>query len=128
MKKTIVMLLLCRRVIADLLIISIEKNTDVEAFGIYDYNNAVLSAAARMPDIALIEIPEKHGTPALDTLEICMGIKETCPDCKVVLLCPEQDKMSVNECVMAKKQGKVEDFLFYESGVEYLVSKLESLY
>ena len=128
MSKTIVMLLLCRRVIADLLIKTIERNNDVEAFGVYDYKNAVTSAAARKPDIALVEIPEKHGTPALDTLEICEGIKAICPGCKIVLLCPEQDKDSVSASVEAKKQGKIEDFLFYDSGVDYLVSKLEALY
>ena len=128
MEKAIVMLLLCRRVIADLLIESIEKNGDVEALGIYDYNNAVDFAAACNPDIALVEIPEKHGTPALDTLDICQNIKETNPDCKIVLLCPEQDNKSVTMCVEAKKQGKVEDFLFYDSGINYLVSKLEALY
>ena len=128
MEKTIVMLLLCRRVIADLLIESIEKNGNVDALGIYDYDSAVNFAAACCPDIALVEIPEKHGTPALDTLDICQSIKGTSPGCKIVLLCPEQDSDSVTMCVEAKKQGKVEDFLFYDSGVNYLVSKLEALY
>ena len=128
MKKTIVMLLLCRRVIADLLIKSIEKKEGVEAFGLYDYKNAAITAASRKPDVALVEIPEKNGTPALDTLEICEGIKTNSPGCKIVLLCPENDKESVNVCEEAKKQGKVEDYLFYDSGVDYLVSKLKALY
>jgi len=128
MKKTIVMLLLCRRVIADLLITSLERNSDVEAFGVYDYKNAVNAAASRKPNIALAEIPETQGTPARDILEICDGIKSVTPECKIVLLCPEHDKESVSSCVEAKKQGKVEDFLFYDSGVDYLVSKLEALY
>ena len=128
MKKTIVMLLLCRRVIADLLISSVEWSGAVEAYGVYDYRNAVHSAISRKPDIALVEIPEKHGTPAQDTLEICQAIKAELHNCKIVMLCPEQDKESVSACVDAKKQGKVEDFLFYDSGVDYLVSKLEALY
>ena len=128
MEKTIVMLLLCRRVIADLLITSLEKNGNVHAFGVYDYKNAVNTTASRKPNIALVEIPERHGTPARDTLEICDGIKGARPECKIVLLCPERDKESVNVCVEAKKQGKIEDFLFYDSGVDYLVSKLEALY
>ena len=128
MRKTIVMLLLCRRVIADLLIKSLERNSDVEAFGVYDFNNAVNAAISRKPNIALVEIPEKHGAPAIDALDVCEGIKTAIADCKIVLLCPEQDKASVNSCVEAKKQGKIEDFLFYDSGVDYLVSKLEALY
>ena len=102
MKKNTVMLLLCRRVIADLLIESIEKNGGVVAFGVYNYENAVTSAAVYMPDIVLVEIPENYGTPALDTLEICENVKETSPGCKVVLLCPEQDKNNVHICVKAK--------------------------
>ena len=127
MKKNIVMLLLCRRVIADLLINSIVKKGGMEAFGIYDYKNAVTVSLARKPHIALVEIPERHGTPAQETLIICEGIKESSAGCKIILLCPEQDKESVNICIEAKKQGKIEDFLFYDSGVDYLVSKLEAL-
>ena len=128
MEKTIAMLLLCRRVIADLLIVSIEKSGGVEAFGIYDYNNAVTAVESRKPNIALVEIPEKRGEPAMDTLDICDKIKAVRPECKIALLCPEQDKKSVDACVEAKKQGRVEDFLFYDSGVDYLVSKLKALY
>ena len=128
MEKTIVMLVLCRRVIADLLIKSLERKGNVHAFGIYDYKNAVMTAESRKPSVALIEIPERHGAPAQEMLIISEGIKEKSPGCKVVLLCPEQDKNSVNISVEAKKQGKVEDFLFYDSGVDYLVSKLEALY
>ena len=128
MNQTIVMLLLCRRVIADLLIKSIGRNDNVETYGVYDYRNAVSAAESRKPDVALVEIPEKHGSPARETLDICEGIKAVLPKCKIAILCPEQDKESVNACVEAKKHGKVEDFLFYDSGVDYLVSKLEALY
>jgi DNA-binding NarL/FixJ family response regulator len=128
MKKTIVMLMLCRRVIADLLISVIEKQGGVEAFGEYIYKNAVTTAISRKPDIALVEIPEQYGNPADDTFIVSEGIKEASPGCKIVMLCPEKDKASVNACTEAKKAGKIEDFLFYDSSVDYLVSKLEALY
>ena len=122
------MLLVCRRVIADLLINAIGKKGEMEAFGIYNYKNAVNTAMSRRPDIALVEIPERHGNPAKETLEICEGIKEASPDCKIVILCPEQDENSVNACIDAKRSGNISDYLFYDSGVDYLVSKLKSLY
>ena len=101
MEKTIVMLLLCRRVIADLLIESIEKNGNVDALGIYDYDSAVNFAAACCPDIALVEIPEKHGTPALDTLDICHNIKGTSPGCKIV---GPAGEVEISEGVIAAKR------------------------
>ena len=125
--KKVVMLVLGRKVIADLLIKAIGKQSNMEAFGIYDYKNAGITALSRKPYLALVEIPEKHGFPALDTLNVCGEIKKSSPDCKIVLLCPEQDKESVDACIDAKKRDEIEDFLFYDSSVDYLASKLESL-
>ena len=127
MNKPIVMLVLCRRVIADLLIRTIEKKGVMEAFGIYNYKNAVDTAVSRRPDIALVEIPEQHGSSAKDTLIICDGIKEASPGCKIAVLCPEKDEAGVDACIEAKKAGRIEDYFFYDSGVDYLVSKLKAM-
>ena len=127
MKTKTVMLVLCRRVIADLLVKAVSNRAGLDAFGLYDYNNAGTTALARKPNLALVEIPERYGTPALDTLDVCDEIKKASPECKIVLLCPEQDKESVNVCIDVKKRGEIADFLFYDSSVEYLASKLESL-
>ena len=127
MNRPIVMLVLCRRVIADLLIRAVEKKGVMEAFGIYNYENAVDTAASRRPDIALVEIPEQYDNSAKDTLMICDGIKEASPGCKITILCPEKDEAGVNACVEAKQAGRIEDYFFYDSGVDYLVSKLKAL-
>jgi len=42
-------------------------------------------------------------------------------------MCPEQDKKSVDACVEAKKTGKIEDYVFYDTSPEYLTSKLEAM-
>ena len=127
-KKKIVMLVLCRRVIADLLIKAVGKQSDLEVFGVYDYQNAGNEAMLRHPYIALVEIPEKHGFPALDTLAICNEIRKESPGCKIVLLCPEHDRESVEICIDVKKRGEIEDFLFYDSSMDYMASKLKALY
>jgi DNA-binding NarL/FixJ family response regulator len=127
MNKPIIMLLLCRRVIADLLIRAIEKKGVMEAFGIYDYKNAVDTALSRHPDIALVEIPEQYGSSAQNTLLLCGAIKAASPGCKIAILCPEKDEAGVNACIEAKQAGRIEDYFFYDSGVDYLVSKLQAL-
>ena len=99
----------------------------MDAVGIYEYKYAIINTASRKPDIALVEIPERDGTPALDTLEICAGMKAESPECKIVLICPEEDDESVAACIEAMKQGQIEDFLFYDATVDYLVSKIEAL-
>jgi response regulator RpfG family c-di-GMP phosphodiesterase len=122
-----VMLVLCRKVISGLLIEAIQKRTEITAFGVYEFNKAKNMAMVRQPKIALVEIPERHGTPAQDALDICEEIKEVSPGCKVMLICPENDEESVRACLKAVKERKINDFLFYDSSVDYLVAKLESL-
>ena len=121
------MLVVGRKVIADLLVKSIGSQSNMEAFGVYDYKSAGTAALSRRPELALVEIPEKQGFPALDTLNICGEIKKINPECKIVLLCPEHDKESVDVCIDAKQRSEIEDFLFYDSSVDYLASKLKAL-
>ena len=122
-----VMLVLCRKVISGLLIEAIQKRIEMAAFGVYEFNKAKNMALVRQPKIALVEIPERHGTPSQDALDVCEEIKEVSPGCKVMLICPENDEGSVKACLDAVKKGKVNDFLFYDSSVDYLIAKLESL-
>jgi DNA-binding NarL/FixJ family response regulator len=121
------MLVLGRRVLAEHLIKTIELHPNIKAFGVYNYNHAAMEAAVRSPDIALVEIPEREGFPALDTLQVCGEIRKASPGCKIVILCPEHDKESVRTCVESKREGRIEDFLFYETSADFLAAKVASL-
>ena len=79
------------------------------------------------PKIALVEIPENRGDPARDALNVCGDIKKASPGCKMILICPENDEESVSACIEAVKEGEINDYLFYDLSVDYLVSKLISL-
>ena len=125
--KKVVMLVLCRKVISGLLLEAIKKRTDMDAFGVYEFDKAKAMAMARQPKIALVEIPENRGNPACEALGVCVDIQEVSPDCKILLLCPENDEGSVSACIEAVREGKISDYLFYDLSVDYLVSKLISL-
>ena len=121
------MLVLWRRVISDLLIGKIGKRNGVEAIGVYSLSEARTAAEILKPCVALVEIPLRQGEPALEALKVCEEIKEVSAGCKTAILCPEEDDESVQICIEAKRQGKIDDFLFYDSTTVYLVSKIESL-
>lgn len=127
MDKNTVMLVLCRRVIAGLLVEAIQKRIDMEVFGLYEYNKAKNMAELRKPKIALVEIPERHGFPVQYVLDVCKDIQEASPGCKIILICPENNEESVEATLKAKKEGEIDDFLFYDLSVDYLVAKLETL-
>ena len=122
--KRIVMLVLCRKVISGLLIEAIKSRTDMDAFGLYEFNKAKGMAMMRQPNIALVEIPENRGHPARDALDVCGDIQEASPGCKIMLICPENDEESVKACIEAVKEERISDYLFYDLSVDYLVSKL----
>ena len=125
--KGIVMLVLCRRFMADLLTEAFKKRKRIQAFGVYEFSKAKNMALVRKPDIAVVEIPERYGNPGQDTLDVCKDIKEASPGCIIMLICPENDEKSVEACIEAKRHGKIEDYVFYDSTVDYLASKLEAL-
>ena len=127
LKEEIVMFVLCRKIIAGLFIDHIQSNTQMRVFDVYEFNKVRNMALVHKPVIALVEIPERHGDPAQDALDVCNDIKEASPGCKIMLMCPENDDGSVGACVDAMKKGKIEDFLFYDASPEYLTSKLESM-
>ena len=127
MEEKIVMLVLCRRVLANLFIEHIQNNSQMEAVGVYDFKKVRNMALIRQPTLALVEIPERHGDPAQEALDVCKDIREVSPGCKVMLMCPEKDDKSVEVCVEAKKKGEIEDFVFYDTTPEYLAKKLEAM-
>ena len=127
MDKKIVMLVLCRKLIADFLIEAIHKRTDLETCALYEFKRVKDMAMVKKPKIALVEVPERHGTPAMDAIAVCEEIKEASPGCKIILICPENDRDSVKATTQAVKAGKIDDFMYYDLSADYLVTKLESL-
>ena len=127
MDKKIVMLVLCRKIITELLVEAIHKRTNLETFALYEFNRAKDIAMMKKPNFALVEIPERQGTPAMDAIAVCEEIKEASPGCKIILFCPENDRESVKASTKAAKDGKIDDFMFYDLSIDYLVAKLEMM-
>ena len=127
MQNNTVMLVLCRKVMAGFFIEHVSKSGVMEAFGVYKFNEAKNMATVRQPKLAVVEIPERQGDAVLEALDVCEDVREASPECKIILICPEQDKKSVEACQQAKSHGMIEDYVFYDCSAEYLTSKLESL-
>jgi len=121
------LLVLCRRVIAELVTEYMESNTNMKAHCVYRYDEARLMVSILQPIVALVEVPERHGDPVLDAFDLYDFIKEECPDCKILLMVSEQDKKGVAACVEAKQKGRIEDFIFYNASVQYMTAKLEAM-
>jgi len=126
-KHKTVILALCRKLISNLIKETIEKRPGMEVIAGDGYKYADVIAETHKPNIALVEMPERDGTPDPDILKICGEIKAGSPGCMVILICPEKDSDRVNECVEAKKRGYIDEFLFFDATSDYLISKIEAL-
>ena len=124
MTQTIVFAML-RRSVAQGLIAKINDATDsIRAIYESDYDKAVSAASASSADAVVIEITEFGGYDTDYCLELCDHIKIETPGCRLLLICPEQNEESVSTVGEAKLSGRIDDFLFYSSTTDYLLSKL----
>ena len=117
-----------RKMLSDALIEHSISYTHFELVAAQNYSTAALTAESCSPEIAVVEIPESGSwKPAEKCLGICDAIQRQFPKCKQVILCNEDDTDSYNAAIRAKQENRIDDFLFYDSSVHYLFSKLEAL-
>jgi len=100
---------------------------DPEIHLIFEPSHSLAQAAvrSRAADAALIEVAESgehHGIA--DCLSLCARLREEAPQCKLLLMCPERNRGDVSRAVEAKRSGHIDDFVFYESSIDYVAAKL----
>lgn len=54
-------------------------------------------------------------------------LREHSPECKLLVMCPEQDEKSIKQVVDSKGKKQIDDFVFYDVTTDYLASKLLSI-
>ena len=106
---------------------SLSGNPDFELFLNQDYKNVKDYVLTYKPDITLVEIPESKAYHPKEYLEICAEVRETAPQCKLLLMCPENSDESKRAAVESMHSGIIEDFIFYDVSIEYLATKLKAL-
>ena len=123
-----VLLVMQKRMLSDALIAHPSNDTRFTFTTEPRYASAALTAEAYSPEIAVVEIPESGSwKPAEKCLAVCDMIRRQLPDCKLVILCSEDDKDSYQAAIQAKQESRIDDFLFYDNSAHYLLSKLEAL-
>lgn len=116
-----------RKILAQSLIEVMKNDGRFEFYPEYVSENIPIAVQKYGVDIALIEIPETGENPAENCLKLCCDIRKGSPRCKLFLICPENNEFGKKIIVQAKQQGQIEDFVFYDSSLDYLIHKLESM-
>ena len=113
-----IVLTMRRKPIAQGLMLMLGGNPDLRLTCEPEYGSA---------DVALIEVNESVRNDVSRCLTLCDRLRKEAPQCKLLLMCPEQDRTAVAQAVEAKRAGRIDDFVFFDSTTDYLISKLLSM-
>ncbi len=118
-------LVIQRKLIEQALFKRLRKATGACLYCERDYARAEQLIGAHKVAAALLEVAESGAYDITLCLALCTRLKST--GCKFVLLCPEQSKQVVTAATDALKRGIIDDFVYYDSSLDYLAAKLLSI-
>ena len=79
-------------------------------------------------DILLMESAYDVGATPDDCLKNAERLRSLCPRCKVIMLCDENSVPEIaRQVVQAKKDGRIDDFVYSSVSESYLMALLSAL-
>ena len=117
------------KVFAQSLSTQIKNNPDLgfEPFLLHDPHQAILDAEVLNIDIAVVEMITGDQTDNEAVLSLCEGLRQVVPDCRLLLFVSQDDNASRKAAIKAMKRKIIDDFVFYDESLQYLLAKLGSL-
>ncbi len=91
------------------------------------YENLLATSKKAQVKVILVEVPESGLPNIFGCLAIIDQIKNSIPNCKVLLMCSELDHEAVKVAIKAKQAKRVDNFIFYDTSMEYLKASLKAL-
>lgn len=122
-----VLLFMRRKVLSGALSRLAREETQLRFFTETNPDNLLIAARSHGAEIAVVEVAESGAHPARDSLRLCDELRRGLPGCKLLLLCSESSEESRRLAVSAKQEGRIDDFVFYDTSVDYLMSKLQAM-
>ena len=119
-----IILIALRQPVAELLTQKLRGVPDVRLICEPDYIKFSDAISTYGADTALIEAKETGEHKVAYCLSLCERMRMETPECRALLLCPEQDAPGVSMAMEAKRDGRIDDFLFYNATTDYITSKL----
>lgn len=92
-----------------------------------DYTKADVAIHTHLAAGALLEVSEDGANDIGFCLALCAKLRKATPHCHIMLMCPEGQTEAVHRAIEAKRRGEIDDFVFYDVSLDYLVASLQSL-
>lgn len=121
------------KVLAQSLVFLIKNTPDIpmEPYVFHSYKQAVIDAEVFEINIAVIEMiietnDENHEETGT-TLSLCNDLRKTTPNCQILLLVQQDNKDNQNTAMKAVNDKIVDDYIFTDTSLDYLLAKLLAL-
>lgn len=95
-----------------------------EPFLLLNPPQAALDAELLRLDIAVVDIIEGASNKAQAVQSFCEHIRLAIPGCRVLLLVSPDDTLGHQIAIEATKRKTADDFVFYDTSLDYLFAKL----
>ena len=117
------------RVLAQSLATLIKNNPDLpfEPYTFHNLEQAAIDAEIFQIDAAVIEMTTETSEETGATSKLCTNLRKTSPDCQILLLVPQDSKSNRDEAMKAVNTKAVDDFVFLDTSLDYLLAKLLAL-
>lgn len=122
-----VLLVMSRASLAQGLMAKVQDAPGIQLCYEPDYVNADVAIRSHLATGALLEVSEDGTHDISFCLALCAWLREVTPHCRLMLMCPEGQAEAVHRAVEAKRNGEIDDFVFYDVSLDYLAASLQSL-
>ena len=90
-----------------------------------NYPQAIVGADIFHADLVLLDIVDQADIE--QAVEICRGFRRDAQEVKILFLVRPEQALMRKVAVNTKNAGLIDDFVFYDSSLSYLLAKLEAL-
>lgn len=116
-----------RKVLADGICKALQQVPDLLPLIELNEDQAVQTVAVFQPDVVVLEVSESRADGILVWLQKIHALRSQWPGIKFLILCPETQEQLSRDAVEAMKSHRIDDFVFYDTSLKYLVAKLQAL-
>jgi hypothetical protein len=104
-----------------------KKHLGFEPFLLLDPCQALLDAEVVKIDVAVVDVMEWDSKEIEAIWSFCRSLRHMPTGCRLMLLVPQKDKMRREMAIEAMKKNVVDDYVFYDTSLEYLFAKLAAI-
>ena len=116
------------KVLAQSLLAAIDARSELgfELFVLLNPSQAILDIEVLKINTAVIDILDGTIIETETALSFCKKLRKANPDCRLLLLLSQDDKIGKKMVINAIRNCIADDFVFYDTSLEYLFAKLSA--